>query len=576
MNLLELELLDPITVEPQNESTLEGPTTTIKRSKKIQKLILQKLRAIDLIPLDLLGLVILLFFLLPFYLFNLAGRVPESYDEGVYLSTSFLLNHGFKPYTEVFMSQPPFLFLFDAGVMRLSNGSLYFARFVLVICAFIGLIAVFLSVKSLLNDHFSGQQKKPPQWLSLFPWLAVLLLGIISVDWFYYGRYVAPNVPEAAFSILGFWFFLQSVKRVKVGFFEVVAGVSLSIATLFKLFGVISMPILFLAYFFLKEKDQRFKSMIVFGVGIVLPFLSLFFFDLPALYHQMFGFHMHKQRSWEVTLASLNAFGYWFIRENFLFFLAPVSFIPCFLSKKKMEKWAGICAVFNFVPFLFYSPLYTHHLVHVTPFVTITMTLAFYKLIRYLRAKYQEFLQKRTTNEEQNHSQGFITRVSRFIKSRYHKKPVFVSVITLLIIIAAFIPLGIYRNQIKETNSDSLTTANFIADYLGNDEWLITDGAEIPYLSNRLIPPSLVDISFERIKAKDITSQELIAIAQDYNVSLILYWSSRLLLLDEWNEFVVENYELAFSYDYQSHKWVTNSSSISASEITNGLIWILK
>ncbi|GAG76038.1 unnamed protein product, partial [marine sediment metagenome] len=102
----------------------------------------------------------------------------------------------------------------------------------------------------------------------------------------------------------------------------------------------------------------------------------------------------------------------------------------------------------------------------------------------------------------------------------------------------------------------------------------ITDGPSIAYLAERLVPPALVDISQQRIYAEHLQSKDLIALAIEYNITIILYWTDRLVKLDEWNQYVQENYQLRYAFSGYHNMWINATDQMIEDGIANWKIWV--
>ncbi|MCK4845111.1 MAG: glycosyltransferase family 39 protein, partial [Candidatus Heimdallarchaeota archaeon] len=236
------------------------------------------LELLDLKPIEFVILMIFLAFVFFLYLINLDVQRPYDYDEGVYLLTSQMFRKGFIPYSQLFASQPPLLLELIKLIAPSFKNDLFGSRFSIVLLGVIGLLATALCTNTIIKSYFQKEEKEINLLKRSFPIvLTVLILGIGSHCWFYYSRRVLPNIPEASFTVLAFWFFLKSIKNNKSSIWAFLAGTSLSIGMFFKLFGAIPFPFILIYYIIFKKDKLKTVSFII---GLFLPFLILFNYDV--------------------------------------------------------------------------------------------------------------------------------------------------------------------------------------------------------------------------------------------------------------------------------------------------------
>ena len=77
---------------------------------------------------------------------------------------------------------------------------------------------------------------------------------------------------------------------------------------------------------------------------------------------------------------------------------------------------------------------------------------------------------------------------------------------------------------------------------------IITDGQMIALRAGRAVPPGLTNTSRMRIKTGQLTDQAIIGIAQRTQPEAVVYWERKLELLDGFDAWVVEHYDLAVAY----------------------------
>ncbi len=528
------------------------------------------LKLLDLQPIEFVILMIFLTFVFFLYLINLGVHRPFDYDEGVYLLTSIMFREGFIPYSQLFVSQPPLLFELIKLIAPSFKNDLFGSRFSIVLLGTIGLLATALCTNTIIKSYFQNEEKEINLLKRSFPIvLTVLLLGIGSHYWFYYSRRLLPNIPEASFTVLAFWFFLQSFKKNKSYIWAFLAGTSLSIGMFFKLFGAI--PFLFILIYYLISKKNKLNA-VLFMIGFFVPFLILFNYDVPSMINQIIYFHIQKERNFHIILYSLGAMGEWLITDP-INIVGLLGLISLFRTKNQYENVLFFWTWYNIVILWFYSPLFPHHLVHLVPFSAILASLFLYKSCSYLnknKSKIYYWLQKKTVKFSRILKDSY-TKIRRFILTKQRLSLFLILLSSMLL----SLPILYVQHLVLYPYPAANDTAEFIRTILDEDEYFITDGPSIAYLADRLVPPYLVDISQQRIYSENIQSEDIIALAIEYNVTVILYWVYRLVLLDEWNQYVQENYSLGYIYSGNQNKWINATDQmIEEGKVANGQIWI--
>lgn len=527
------------------------------------------LELLDLKPIEFVILMIFLAFVFFLYLINLDVQRPYDYDEGVYLLTSQMFREGFIPYSQLFASQPPLLLELIKLIAPSFKNDLFGSRFSIVLLGIIGLLATALCTNTIIKSYFQKEEKEINLLKRSFPIvLTVLLLGIGSHFWFYYSRVVLPNIPEASFTVLAFWFFLQSFKTNKSYIWAFLAGTSLSIGMFFKLFGAI--PFLFILIYYMISKKNKLKA-VLFTIGFFVPFLMLFNYDVPSMVNQIIYFHIQKKRDFQIVLYSIGSMGEWLITDP-INIVGLLGLISLFRTKNQYEKLLFFWTWYNIVILWFYSPLFPHHLVHLVPFSAILASLFLLKSCSYMnknKSKIHCWLQKRAVKFSRILKISY-TKIRYFIRKKQRLSLFLILFCSMLLSLPIFYVQYLVPYPYPAANN----TAEFIRTILDEDEYFITDGPSIAYLAERLVPPFLVDISQQRIYAEHLQSKDLIALAVEYNITVILYWTDRLVKLDEWNQYVQENYQLTYAFSGEQNKWIDATDQMIEDGIANRKIWI--
>jgi len=456
--------------------------------------------------------------------------ISSIYDEGVYILTANMFSKGYVPYEELFVSQPPLLFIIYYPFMYFSKTSLFYARFPIVIFGLAGLICVALITRLIIKDTLSTDSNdlissNTSKWLGLFPWLSAVLLGL-SYEWFELSRSVMPNIPQASLAVLSLLIFLLSLEHVKPSHLEFLTGVFISL----------------------------------------VPLMVLFIFDISLVYDNMIGFHVGREHDLNV-MDNILKIGEYIILKAPLMILALPGVIVCFSRKNKYQFIIVGWTLYQIFTLAIYSPLFTHHLVLLLPPFSITSSLLIFNLINH-KNKNTDKKQKTAVKMDQQ------TNIKKPQLNSLKIRPVFLIVI---IFFALIIPIS-YLNHKFEVGTDPAEqeAVEIIDQLMIQNEWVITDAQFITFLVDKLPPPALVDTSNARITNENLLSDEIIQISEEYNVSLIFYWTDRLIDLNEWNSYVQQNFSLKYFFDYSQKTWIEAVNSLETIVPANGQIWIAK
>jgi hypothetical protein len=91
--------------------------------------------------------------------------------------------------------------------------------------------------------------------------------------------------------------------------------------------------------------------------------------------------------------------------------------------------------------------------------------------------------------------------------------------------------------------AEERTALDFIAAVTTPDDCLITDDMQIAYWSGRLVPPELAEVSTNRLKAGELTLDELTAITRRYDCQVVAAVSNRITkYLPTYEEWVRRTY----------------------------------
>ncbi len=529
------------------------------------------LRLFDLSLTEFIVILISAVMVFVFYIIYIGKTELIDYDEGVYLVSNLLFRDGKQLYSQIFISQTPFLFEFVRITTSYIPDLLVAGRVTVVLLSIIGFIATALCCLTITKNklrnsksHFLSETKA---WL-IIP-ISMILLGFFSEYWIDHARIIMPNVPQASFSILSLWFFYQSIKCDGFSVWEFLTGVSLSIGILFKLFGVIPVPFIFFYYIFSKKKKQK---VLPFLLGLILPIFVIFKYDLSDFLDQVFFFHIQKDRNIGSLLNGFKDLLDWLRTDIILFALVVIVIIPIINRRNRFEIIALIWTFYNLLVLLLYSPIYEQHFVHVIPSMAMLASLSLFSIIKYIERKLLTLVKKIT--EKNKLVKVLFLKINKFLSKFYRND--FSNVIALTVLIFS-ITSPVYFTQIDTSDSNEmyLKTAELIQTLIDPDEFFLTDSPSIAYYSDRLIIPQLVDISNQRISSGNLEPAFLISLAQQYNISVVLYYAKRLMKINEWNDFIFDEFEFSYYFNSTLDSWATTTMEMTIDpQIENLQVWI--
>ncbi len=92
---------------------------------------------------------------------------------------------------------------------------------------------------------------------------------------------------------------------------------------------------------------------------------------------------------------------------------------------------------------------------------------------------------------------------------------------------------------------------------------VITDRPGLAWGAERHPPPPLVDVSWARIRSRDITSEAILAASRDRGVCAVLFYSKRFDFLDRGLENSLEGYTLYDDWDEGRRLWLKDSCRVA-------------
>jgi 4-amino-4-deoxy-L-arabinose transferase-like glycosyltransferase len=477
----------------------------------------------------------LLVLLLAFVLWqaNHMDIIGHLHDEGEYLMIGRLLYFGYRLYSEVFAVTPPLFLATICWAFRVWGLSVKVARLLITAYAVVGALTVALIARR-VEGNLAG--------------LVAVTLLLIAPEFLYQSRIAMPDVPAAglaALSVLTAWLYLRSGKRSWLGSAGVIASASL----LCKMVSLYIVPLLILMplyrqykQIFSKRRSENLKALreILLDWGtlllsFVLPILiCALVYDIRALYQQTIVFHLQGPvMTPALVLTNLKTIRHYLVDNGALSLLALCGvWWVCTGRGQRLGFLIVIWLIIIIAQFIVQTPLLFHHML---PLLFPLAILAGIAVDETLRGLYD---------------------LAKGLERR-RMVPLLVGLVFIVIYLLG-LPTLLKEDQRRANHRrqapDFPTIENDEAIQLVKEiteisDFIITDGEIIAFQAGRNIPPILGGTSYKRIRLGYLTSEQLIAITQEYDVPVVMFWTGRFQRLSEYLGWVKNNYQLARMYD---------------------------
>jgi 4-amino-4-deoxy-L-arabinose transferase-like glycosyltransferase len=449
------------------------------------------------------------------------GGFQWGVDEGMYLMRVFLMQKGYRLYTDIWTDQLPGLIALIHLSFAIFGNSVAVGRAVIVLLATLGLLGTALlayrlggSVGSLISTVM----------LALAPNFFWLSRAIISPD--------LPSISLATLSLAFMFNWLHTHRR----WWLLLSGAIFALGFLVKATSTLVLIPLSLVVLLVHWRGKRVlnwretaEDWGLFALSIALPILiGLSFYEWQAMYDQVVGTQLRSSQVYDPKVVP-HARKIWqyLITDNYgLLALGLYGIIPG-MRKRWKETLIILAWLFvTLVALLIRSPMWPqHHLVVLLFPLAILAGIAVQQIWDHLR--------QISTN-----------------------LPIYQSTSLPIYLIA----LGIYLAslpRIVKADRELLAAPSYRSQELGvqfiqeataADEFVITDYPIIPFRAGRRVPPSLCTVSAKRIKIGLLTDEELISAAEEYKPKAIVSWIDRLPRLPAFMDWMRERYYLAWSY----------------------------
>ncbi len=436
-------------------------------------------------------LILVLFSIIIFFSqLKLINHPVKDNDEGIYLTTFHLINQGHPPYKETFLSQPPgFLLTVYPGYL-LFGKTLAGARLIIGLWSIVGLLVIV--------------------WLAFelnSPWLSLWTIGFLYLISYYSNQTLTlqSDTQIGVFSLISLTSLIRFTKSTKSTWL-IISIFFLNLAFWTK-FDISLIPSFIFILFFIYKTKKNFP----YSKLLLIPTVTILFFLIFIL---PFGVSGMIQNVIKLRLQAANHYQPSFLLLfNYLsrdYVLSLVIFGTIILSFIKRKGFYSLStsiltwSLTTFALFVFYRPLFPHHLA----ILAVPFTLSF-SYFCYLSIKRKTFYS------------------------------------LLALIILTFASISRINTAIRTpaliVSHDQQNVVNIIKKYTKTGDVIISDEAILTGISGRLPPPELADISQVRITSNNLSFERIQSLILINKPKLIIAWNGRLKSVRNFNQ-IVKNY----------------------------------
>jgi hypothetical protein len=454
---------------------------------------------------------------------------PLSPDEGIHLMWVRLIEAGYTPYSEVYITYPPLYPLFLTWFWKLWP-TLTGLRWFTFGYTFLSVIVAALVARRIGGD-IAG--------------VATAVFFSMAPQFVYDSRAVLGEMPSITWSLLAVWLaiiYRDTGRRLPL----ILSAVSLACSLLTKVLSpFIALLILFiiLARFFkvgswnelrsqwLTHRRAFLADVFWWGCGLVVPMvLTLIFFDWGPLLQQVVGQRLSARAAyigednyWASRLERLSLF----VGDNLWAIpLAILGLLETLACRMKDRLILVVWFVLAVLMLLIHEPIRYKHFTLLLPLLTIYAGVA-------ISQAWEGVAHFRET--------------SKWVKGT--------TMLSMLLLTAYFLRLPIIIRswqaglEVAGPPPDERIALDFVQKVTVPDDCLVTDDMQLAYWSGRLVPPELAEVSSNRLKAGELTLDELVAISTRYDCQIVAAVSNRIpKYLPDYMDWVKQNYLGRFHY----------------------------
>jgi len=417
-------------------------------------------------------------------------------DEGIRGIQLLLMSAGYRPVQEIYSSQGPLLLDMLYPFYRLFGETLGAARLAVGVYSLLGILGIY-GVARALGGPVGGA--------------TAALLVTLSPTYLRNSRQALAEVPALAPAILAVAAALEYQRSGRKAWL-VVSGVLLGLALLIK--PIVVAAVLPIALAALLGPRIGIRPVILVGlVSALVVGAIVVATGLPALMDQMVEYRLKSREAsgwnlrenWRLIQASLVG------REQIgLFVLAGAgALVAALVSPRRLLPYLGWAAASAGV-LLFYAPLFPKHLVIAVPPAVA------------LAGAGVGLTWQAARNQRAIGAIGALVLAGPILMYGW-------SLPAIANLDVGFMNLD--QGTEGQRFAQSADVASTIVAVTRRDEFVITDHPYLAFLAQRLVPPELADPSASRVRARELTGDDIVTAAQKYDASVVVLWSDRLRTL---------------------------------------------
>lgn len=407
------------------------------------------------------------------------------FDEGVYWATFKSVQHGFAPYRETYMSQPPGFLVVTFPIYAALGSTLEAARLAVFFYSLVGLLALV----------WLGWELKS----TLFAFIAIGVLYFVYIYRTQIMTFHGDSLP-AAFLTLALAAILR-YRNTSKWYWVALSGVCVATAAMIKgdVAVVPSIGLVLLAVLVEKRRIADFlKACVIFAVAFGIAALVFTVpFGITDVYDNVVGLRLAVAQG---TSADPQTFINFFNEQPALVYLlaaGAVLGILAFIAVRDARFPLMLLAAWvatTIVSLMIYHPLLPHHLAFLAVPITALFAFALFKLLN-------------------------LIKIPRLL-------PAAVTIFVLVMLWVRFqstsAPQPGSATPLQQKGVQLVQTHTQPGDYIISDDGIVSA------LSDRLIPPDLTDISFVRIASGGVNPALLEDSLKTYQPKMVLVWADRL------------------------------------------------
>jgi len=437
-------------------------------------------------------------------------------DESVFALTSKAVYEGHGLYRDIWFNYPPGFIQYLALAHHLLGYSLTTARLAVFVGGLVALAAVGLLAR---------EQSRP--WAGV---AAILMLAVMP-HFVVLSTAAMTEVPALALATLGVWLAVRYSQRGGLGWL-LASGAVLSVALYFKptMWPALTVP--GIAILYVARKPLRIlRHGLLFSCALLIPFAIGVLLTNPTQFaHQFWVTYRQSQEAFPLELWRNIRHQYQYLfADNYrlqhigLVLLDIVGFVALWQKRRvsavMMAGWLGV----TLFALITHTPMYRHHqIVLLLPLSTVAGVglVATWHWFRSARVPWHTYLA------------GAIL-VATFIELKGD-------------IWAAYA-------VIQAREDDFIDVSRQATDWLvantQPDDYVITDGQIIAIRANREVPINIANTSRMRIYTGELTDQQMIDAAREYDPAAVIFWEKKLDSTDDFAAWVACHYDLTVGYD---------------------------